>query len=69
MLLWYNVVKYDKSIEDDVCSFGLYCTVFNLDGLDTLTPHCCLNVTGGVSFSFYYFTELDNVAMLCISAY
>lgn len=40
-----------QSIEDNVCSFCLYCTVFNFGSLDTLTPHCCLNVTGCVLFS------------------
>lgn len=42
--------KYDKSLEDDVCSFCPYCTVFTFDSLDTLTPHCCLNVNGCVLF-------------------
>lgn len=43
---WYNVVMYDKSIEDNVCSFCLDCTVLNYGSLYMLTPHCCLNVTG-----------------------
>lgn len=85
--LWWHVVKYDKSIKDNVSSFCSYCTVFTFSSLDTLTPHCCLNVTVCVLFSgcekhvvyiyiysrtmslFYYFTELDNVTILCVSAY
>lgn len=76
--------KYGKSIEDNVCSFCPYCTVFTFDSLDTLTPHCCLNVNGCVLFSgcgkhihryiyvqclFFYFNEIDNVAILCVSEY
>lgn len=53
---WDTLVKccevlYYKSINGNVCSFCLYCTVFNFGSLDTLTPHCCLNVTGCVLFS------------------
>ena len=88
MVLWSSMTVWlwiygihDKCIEDDVCIIRFYSTVFICGG-NTMSPHYCLNVHGGVVlytfwkktciFTYYvyfilYFIEMDNVAILCSS--